>query len=102
MSTPLRRIRRSIIALALVAASSVAARVAYATDSGGGNCTSGVSISPSSTTGVGSVGSPMSLSGPIPNGFSGAITYSVAGVPLPAGLTLNSSSGAVAGIPQAS
>ena len=96
------KVRRTLIALALVAASSLAAKVAYATDSGGGNCSSGVSISPSSTSGVGSVGSPMNLSGPMPNGFSGAVSYSVAGVPLPAGLILNSSTGAVTGIPQAS
>ena len=97
-----KKVRRTFIALALVAASSVAAKVAYATDSGGGNCTSGVSITPSSIQGVGSVGSPMNLSGPIPNGFSGAVTYSVAGVPLPAGLNLNSVTGVVGGIPQAS
>ena len=96
------KVRRTLIALALVAASSLAAKVAYATDSGGGNCSSGVSISPSSIMGVGSVGSPMNLSGPMPNGFSGAVTYSVAGVPLPAGLIFNSQTGAVTGTPLAS
>jgi uncharacterized delta-60 repeat protein len=67
---------------------------------GGGACTGGASISPSSTTGNGTVGQPMSLGGPVPSGYTGAVTFSVSGVPLPSGLTLNAQTGAVTGTPQ--
>jgi uncharacterized delta-60 repeat protein len=69
---------------------------------GGGACTGGASISPSSTTGNGTVGQPMSLGGPVPSGYTGAVTFSVSGVPLPSGLTLNAQTGAVTGTPQSS
>jgi len=69
---------------------------------GGGACTGGASISPSSTTGNGTVGRPMSLGGPVPSGYTGAVTFSVSGVPLPSGLTLNVQTGAVTGTPQSS
>jgi uncharacterized delta-60 repeat protein len=67
---------------------------------GGGACTGGASISPSSTTGNGTVGQSMSLGGPVTSGYTGAVTFSVSGVPLPSGLTLNPQTGAVTGTPQ--
>jgi uncharacterized delta-60 repeat protein len=67
---------------------------------GGGACTGGASISPSSTTGNGTVGQSMSLGGPVTSGYTGAVTFSVSGVPLPSGLTLNAQTGAVTGTPQ--
>lgn len=48
------------------------------------------------------VGNLLSLSGPTPIGFSGTPTFTVSGVPLPNGLTLNPQTGAVAGTPTAS
>jgi len=66
----------------------------------GGACTGGASISPSSTTGNGTVGQSMSLGGPVTSGYTGAVTFSVSGVPLPSGLTLNAQTGAVTGTPQ--
>ena len=69
---------------------------------GGGACTGGASISPSSVTGNGSVGQALSLGGPVTSGYTGAVTFSVSGVPLPSGLTLNPQTGAVTGTPQSS
>ena len=69
---------------------------------GGGSCTGGATISPSSTTGYGTVGNSMSLSGPTPAGYTVAPTFSISGVPLPDGLTLNAQTGAVTGTPTAS
>jgi uncharacterized delta-60 repeat protein len=42
----------------------------------------------------------MSLGGPVTSGYTGAVTFSVSGVPLPSGLTLNAQTGAVTGTPQ--
>jgi uncharacterized delta-60 repeat protein len=70
-------------------------------NNGGGNCTGGASIMPSSTSGVGTVGTPMSLNGPVPSGFMGTPTFTISSVPLPAGLTLNAQTGLVAGTPTA-
>ena len=74
----------------------------YGGGGGGGSCTGGATISPSSTTGYGTVGNSMSLSGPTPDGYTVAPTFSISGVPLPDGLTLNAQTGAVTGTPTAS
>lgn len=74
----------------------------YGGGGGGGSCTGGASIAPSSTTGYGTVGNSMSLSGPTPAGYTVAPTFSISGVPLPDGLTLNAQTGAVTGTPTAS
>ena len=105
-----RRFRRSLLGLAVIAGSMVVAKAAYAsgTDSApnlgmaSSNCNSGLSLSPQQASAFGIVGEPMTVPAPTISGFTSAPTFSSGGVsPLPAGLSMDASTGSVTGTPTA-
>ncbi|MTA28602.1 MAG: hypothetical protein F2562_07085, partial [Actinobacteria bacterium] len=105
-----RRFRRSLLGLAVIAGSMVVTKAAYASGTDGtpnlgvasSNCGNGLSLSPQQASAFGIVGEPMTVPAPTISGYTSAPTFSSGGVsPLPAGLSMDASTGRVTGTPTA-